>query len=78
MLSVIEVGNVGAAGMVVFNSVLPLEQSPGVESLRFPRILKDGEQEEINAFDFKVAKDSIWLVSHSVSYLTILLYHSRL
>ena len=54
--------------MVVFSIVLPQVESPGVESLRLPRILKNGEKQEINAFDFVVAKDSIWIVSHCVSY----------
>ena len=62
--------------MVVFNSVLPLELSPGVESLRLPRILKHGEKKEINTLDFVAAKDSIWRVAHGVSLMTILLYHS--
>ena len=47
--------------MVVFSIVLPQVESPGVESLRLPRILKHGEEEEINAFDFVVVKDSIWI-----------------
>tara|TARA_X000001388_G_scaffold53646_1_gene39185 strand:- start:389 stop:538 length:150 start_codon:yes stop_codon:yes gene_type:complete len=46
-----------------------------MESLRFPRILENGEEKEINAADFVVMKDSIWIVSHDFSYLTLLLYH---
>ena len=64
--------------MVVFSIVLPQVEFPGVESLRLTRILKNGEKKEINAFDFVVAKDSIWIVSHGISLVTILLYHSQL
>ena len=51
-----------------------------MESLRFPRILKNGEEDEINAADFVVAKDSIWIVTHSgclqLGLVTKVLYHS--
>ncbi len=63
--------------MVVFSIVLPQVESPGVESLRLTRILKHGEEEEINTFDFVVVKDSIWIwiVWHCYISLTLLLYH---